>query len=110
MKSQPPGLLYLVDKSWNQSIPWKGSQKICDLVLPAENRICSSKNIFNKNRENKKALNLVVQRDRVNYWIFIHKMPQIKKIKKEASQKTRKVENNITSSSCEKMASKPASK
>ena len=85
-------------------------QKIRGLVLPAEGRVQNSKNIFNKNRKNKKVLDLVVQRDRVNCWIFIHKIPQIKKSKKEAGQKIRKVENNITSSSCEKMVSKPASK
>ena len=41
-KSQPPGLLYLVDKSWNQPSPWVGSQKIRGAVLPAKSKAQSS--------------------------------------------------------------------
>ena len=109
-KSQPAGLLYPVDKSWNQSGLWKGFQKICCAVLLAESRVENGGNIFSKNKEDRNAPVLVVQRKRANYWTFIHKMPQMEKSKKEVSQRTRKGENQIANPRQKKMASKPTSK
>lgn len=65
------------------------------MVLLAESRAQNGRNISNKNREDRNAQVLVVWRDRANYWIFIHKIPQIEKSKKGTSQKTRKRGNQV---------------
>lgn len=61
--------------------------------LPTESWAQNDRNISSKNMEDKNALILVVWRDKADYQIFIYKMPQMEKSKKETSQKTRKREN-----------------
>lgn len=66
-RSQLPGLLYPLDKNWNQPNSWKGSQKIRSTVLPVESKAQSSRNIFSQNRKDRNAPVLVVRRNKADY-------------------------------------------